>query len=88
MKLIIISTFYVLCNALFKSFRRFFALRPTLELELQFKFHLYIALAARCRSLASWCVRRFSWLRCALRRCASNALLYTRSAIDVSQRAC
>ena len=38
MKLIIISTFYVLCNALFESFRRFFAWRPTLEFVLQFKF--------------------------------------------------
>jgi len=88
-KPLIISTLYVLCNALFKSFRRFFAWRPTLELELQIKFHLYIAFAARCRSLASWCACRFSWCRCASRRCcASNALLYTRSAIDASQRAC
>ena len=55
MKPIILSTFYVLCNALFKSFRHFFAWRPTLEFVLQTKFHLYTAFAARCRSLANWC---------------------------------
>ena len=37
-KHIILSTFYVLCNGLFESFRRFFAWRPTLEFVFQIKF--------------------------------------------------